>query len=147
MAEEEHGRHSYAVELRVRVFNSENNLIFTQQKSLSDSMTKKRFDTIKDKVFGYEGTLPLPPGKYHLEFQFTDWSKKAAFHMVREISIPSPAKDSLVVPSVLPFLSAENADPGLADLMPLTLVGVQFTPIPSTLPTILHHPNLHIYYP
>jgi len=146
MTEEKDGRYSYSVEIRVRVFNSENKLIFTQQKSLSDSMTKKRFDTIKDKVFGYEGTLPLPPGKYHLEFQFTDWSKKAAFHMVREISIPSPAKDSLVVPNVLPFLSAENADPGLADLMPFTIGGVQFTPMPSSTPTLVQGTNLQVVY-
>ena len=146
MTEEKDGRYSYSVEIRVRVFNSENKLIFTQQKSLSDSMTKKRFDTIKDKVFGYEGTLPLPPGKYRLEFQFTDWSKKAAFHMVREISIPSPAKDSLVVPNVLPFLSAENADPGLADLMPFTIGGVQFTPMPSSTPTLVQGTNLQVVY-
>ena len=146
MAEEKDGRYSYSVEVRVRVFSAENKLIFTQQKSLADSMTKKRLDTIKDKVFGYEGTLPLPPGKYHIEFQFTDWSKKAAFHTVRELSIPSPAKDSLVVPSVLPFLSAENADPGLADLMPFTVGGVQFTPMPSSAPTFAPGTNLQVVY-
>src|SRR6266403_1319668 len=146
MAEEKDGRYSYSVEVRVRVFSAENKLIFTQHKTLADSMTKKRLDTIKDKVFGYEGTLPLPPGKYHLEFQFTDWSKKAAFHTVREISIPSPVKDSLVVPSVLPFLSAENADPGLADLMPFTVGGVQFTPTPSSAPTLAPGSNLQVVY-
>ena len=146
MAEEKDGHYSYSVEVRVRVFSPENKLIFTQQKSLADSMTKKRLDTIKDRVFGYEGTLPLPPGKYHLEFQFTDWSKKAAFHTVREISIPSPAKDSLVVPSVLPFLSAENADPGLADLMPFTVGGVQFTPMSSSAPSLAQGTNLQVVY-
>jgi GWxTD domain-containing protein len=146
MAEEKDGRYSYSVEVRVRVFSAENKLIFTQQKSLADSVTKKRLDTIKDKVFGYEGTLPLPPGKYHIEFQFTDWSKKAAFHTVRELSIPSPAKDSLVVPSVLPFLSAENADPGLADLMPFTVGGLQFTPMASSAPTLAPGTNLQVVY-
>jgi len=146
MVEEKDGRYSYSVEVRVRVFSAENKLIFTQQKTLADSLTKKRLDTIKDKVFGYEGTLPLPSGKYHLEFQFTDWSKKAAFHTVREISIPAPAKDSLVVPGVLPFLSAENADPGLADLMPFTIGGVQFTPMPSSAPTLVQGTNLQVVY-
>jgi len=146
MAEEKDGRYSYSVEFRVRVFSSENKLIFTQQKSLSDSMTKKRFETIKDKVFGYEGTLPLPPAKYHLEFQFTDWSKKAAFHTVREILIPLPANDSMVVPGVLPFLSAENADPALAELMPFTIGGVQFTPMPSSTPTLAPGTNLQVVY-
>src|SRR5436309_3365163 len=146
MAEEKDGRYSYSVEVRVRVFSSENKLIFTPQKSITDAITKKRLDTIKDKVFGYQGTLPLPPGKYHLEFQFTDWSKKAAFHTLREISIPMPTKDSLVVPSVLPFLSAENADPGVADLMPFTVGGVQFTPTPSSAPTLAPGTNLQLVY-
>src|SRR3989441_5528901 len=146
LAEEKDGRYSYTVEVRVRVFSSENKLIFTQEKTLADSITKKRLDTIKDKVFGYEGTLPLPPGKYRLEFQFTDWSKKAAFHTAREIAIPFPSKDSLVVPGVLPFLSAENADPGLADLTPFTIGGVQFTPMPNSTPTLATGTNLQVVY-
>src|SRR6266404_4452466 len=115
MAEEKDGRYSYSLEVRVRVFSPENKLIFTQQKSLADSINKRHLDTIKDKVFGYEGMLPLPPGKYRLDFQLTDWSKKTAFHTVREVVIPAPAKDGLIVPGVLPFISAQNADPGLAD--------------------------------
>ncbi len=146
MVEEKDGRYSYSTEVRVRVFNAENKLIFTQQKSVTNSITKKSLDTVKDKVFGYEGMLPLPPGKYHLEFQFTDWSKKAAFHTVREISIPVPMRDTLVVPGVLPFLSAETADPGLADLMPFTMGGVQFTPTPSSAPTLAQGTNLQVVY-
>jgi len=146
MAEEKDGRFSYSVEVRVRVLSAENKLIFAQQKTLADSITKKRLDSIKDRVFGYEGTLPLPPGKYHIEFQFTDWSKKAAFHTVREVSIPVPSKDSLVVPAVMPFLSAENADPGLADLMPFAIGGVQFTPMPSSTPTLALGTNLQVVY-
>src|SRR3989475_9981313 len=146
LAEEKDGRYSYTVEVRVRVFSSENKLIFTQEKTLADSITKKRLDTIKDKVFGYQGTLPLPPGKYRLEFQFTDWSKKAAFHTAREIAIPFPSKDSLVVPGVLPFLSAENADPGLADLTPFTIGGVQFTPMPNSTPTLATGTNVQVVY-
>src|SRR5207244_903497 len=90
LAEEKDERYSYAVEVRVRVFSAENKLIFTQQKSLADSITKKRLDTIKDKVLGYQATLPPPAGKYHLQFQFTDWSNQPAFHTVREVSIPLP---------------------------------------------------------
>src|SRR6266436_4964108 len=146
MAEEKDGRYSYSTEVRVRVFNAENKLIFTQQKSVTNSITKKSLDTVKDKVFGYEGMLPLPPGKYHLEFQFTDWSKKAAFHTVREISIPVPMRDTLVVPGVLPFLSAEHADPDLADLMPFTIGGVQFTPMQNSAPTLVQGTNLQVVY-
>jgi Tetratricopeptide repeat len=146
MSEEKEGRYSYSVEVRVLVFGAGNKLIFTQQKSLADSMTKKRFEIIKDKVFGYEGTLPLPPGKYRLEFQFTDWSKKAAYHTAREVVVPVPEKDGLVVPSLLAFSSAENADPGLADLMPFSVGGVQFAPLLSGTPILGPDTNLQVVY-
>src|SRR5207245_6338205 len=44
MAEEEDGRYSYTVEVRVRVLSSENKLIFTQEKTLADSITQKRLE-------------------------------------------------------------------------------------------------------
>jgi tetratricopeptide (TPR) repeat protein len=47
---------------------------------------------------------------------------------------------------VLPFLSAENADPGLADLLPFTVGGVQFTPLPSSTPTLTPGANLQVVY-
>src|SRR5437667_8938906 len=64
VTEETDARYAYSVEVRVRVFDANNKLIFTQQKTVADSFSKKRLDTIKDKVFGYEGVLPLPSGKY-----------------------------------------------------------------------------------
>jgi tetratricopeptide (TPR) repeat protein len=47
---------------------------------------------------------------------------------------------------VLPFLSAESADPGLADLMPFTIGGVQFTPMSSSAPTLVQGSNLQVVY-
>jgi len=46
----------------------------------------------------------------------------------------------------MPFLSAENADPGLADLVPFTIGGVQFTPMPSSTPTLALGTNLQVVY-
>jgi len=146
MAEESDGRYTYSVEVRVRVFDVNNKLIFTQQKSVSDSFSKKGLNTIKEKVFGYEGMLPLPAGKYLLDFQFTDWSKKATYHTTRQVAVPAPTQDGLVVPSVLPFLSADNVDPGLADLTPFTVGGVRFTPMPIAIPTLGPGTNLQIVY-
>jgi len=146
MIQESDGGYRYTVEVRVRVFAPDNKLIFTQQKTVSESIGKKRLDSIKDKVFGYEGMLPLPPGKYRLDFQLTDWSKKTAFHTAREVMIPAPAKKGLIVPGVLPFISAENADPGLADLLPFCLGGVQFTPSSNGTPTLAPDTNLQVVY-
>jgi GWxTD domain-containing protein len=143
---ESNGNFRYSVEVRVRVFDANHKIVFTQQKSVADSFTKKGLDSIKDKVFGYTGTLPLPPGKYHLDFQFTDWSKKSAYHTSREVVIPVPSKDGFVVPAVLPFLSAENTDPGLADLTPFSLGGLQFTPMPDAAPALALDTNLQVVY-
>src|SRR6267142_196898 len=146
MTQESDGSYRYTVEVRVRVFAPDNKLIFTQQKTVSESISKKHLDSIKDKVFGYEGMLPLPPGKYRLDFQLTDWSKKTAFHTAREVMIPTPAKEGLIVPGVLPFMSAENADPGLADLLPFSLGGVRFTPASNGTPTLAPDTNLQVVY-
>ena len=146
MTQESDGGYRYTVEVRIRVFAPDNKLIFTQQKTVSESISKKHLDSIKDKSFGYEGMLPLPPGKYRLDFQLTDWSRKTAFHTSREVMIPAPAKEGLTVPGLLPFISAENADPGLADLLPFSLGGVQFTPVSSGTPTLAPDTNLQVVY-
>jgi GWxTD domain-containing protein len=146
MTDESNGNFRYIVEVRVRVFSQDNKLIFTQQKTVSETIGKKRLDALKDKVFGYEGMLPLSPGKYRLDFQVTDWSKKTAFHTAREVVVPAPVKDGLVVPGVLPFMSAESADPALVDLLPFSFGGLQFTPMPSGAPAMAPDTNLQVVY-
>jgi GWxTD domain-containing protein len=146
LADDHSGRYGYSVEVRVIVFTADNKLVFTQQKTLTDSVDKTGLERIKDKVFGYEGSLPLAPGKYHLDFQFTDWSKKAAYHATREINIPAPSKDSLIIPALLPFLSADAVDPSLSDLTPFTFSGVKFTPMSAAPPTLAPGTNLQVMY-
>ncbi len=143
---EENGRYSYSVEVRVMVFTPENKLIFTQQKTVHDSLDKKSLDRIKEKVYGYEGSLPLPPGKYHLDIQLTDWAKRAAYHTTRGVSIPAVNKDGFLVPAVLPFSSAEDADPALSDLAPFTFAGVRFIPTPNSSPSVAPGTNLQVMY-
>jgi GWxTD domain-containing protein len=146
MTAEPDGRYSYAVEVRVVVFGKDNRPIFTQEKKLTDSITKAQFDTVKDKVFGYEGILPLPPGKYHLDFQFTDWTQKASYHTNREVEVPAPPKEGVIVPSVLPFQTAEDAEPSLADVTPFAIGGVQFRPLAEKNPTFGPGTNLQVMY-
>jgi GWxTD domain-containing protein len=146
LGKEDNGRLSYSIEVRVIVFSQENKPIFTQQKTLTDSVDKKSLERIQDKVFGYEGSLPLPPGKYLLDFQFTDWSKKAAYGTHREVNIPAVGKDSLLIPAILPFLSAEEVDPALSDLTPFTFGGVKFNPMPNPYPTVAPGTNLQVMY-
>jgi GWxTD domain-containing protein len=143
---EENGRYFYSVEVRVMVFAADNKLIFTQQKTMHDSVDKKSLERLKEKVYGYEGSLPLPPGKYHIDFQFTDWAKKAAYRTARDVSIPAVNKDGLIVPAVLPFSSAEDTDPALSDLTPFTFAGVRFIPTPTSSPALAPGTNLQVMY-
>jgi GWxTD domain-containing protein len=143
---EENGRYAYSVEVRVMVFTADNKLIFTQQKTLHDSLDKKSLERIKEKVYGYEGSLPLPPGKYHLDIQLTDWAKKAAYRTSRDVTIPATNNDGLVVPAVLPFSSAEDVDPALSDLTPFTFAGVRFNPTSNASPAMALGTNLQVMY-
>jgi GWxTD domain-containing protein len=130
LAVEDGGRYKYAVEVQIRVFSAENRLLFTQQKSVSDSIDKQRFDAIKDHAFGYQGTLPLPPGKFRLDIQVTDWNKKISFQTEREVTVPAPAQNGFLIPGILLFSRAEEVqDAFLRGVLPFTMGGVRFTPL------------------
>jgi GWxTD domain-containing protein len=140
------GRYSFAIEVRVRVFGPDGKLIFTQQKSVSDSMDKAHLAAIRDKVFGYESSLPLPPGKYRLDFLLTDWQKKVGLHAEREVTIPTVSVNSLLVPALLPFSAAETVDPSAADTTPFAMAGVKFVPLAGTPLMMNPGQNLQIAY-
>ena len=140
------GQFRYSIQVQVRVFGEKDKLIFTQQKALSDGVDKRRYNEIKDKSLSYEGTLPLPPGKYRLVFQFTDWNKNASYRTEREVTIPEVAPNKLVVPGILPFSSGEQVDPGTAEVTPFTLGGIKFTPLSTSGLTLNPDINLQVVY-
>ena len=147
LAVEDGGRYKYAVEVRIRVFSPDNRLLFTQQKSVSDSIDKPRFDAIKDHAFGYQGTLPLPPGKFRLDFQVTDWAKKVSFQSEREVTVPTPNANGIVIPGILLFSSAQEVqDPFLRGVLPFTMAGVRFTPLAGAPPSINPEVPLQLVY-
>ncbi|HEY2139132.1 MAG TPA: GWxTD domain-containing protein, partial [Chthoniobacterales bacterium] len=130
------GKYSYSVEARVRVFDADGKLLFTQLKTVADTLDRGQVADIKEKRFGYEGSLPLPPGKYHLDFLLTDWQKKAAFQAEKDVVVPPVGENDFVISGVLPFSQAAPADPATADVTPFALAGVKFTPL-GTAPLIL----------
>ena len=144
---EDGGRYKYSLEVRIRVFSPDNRLLFTQQKSVSDSIDKRRFDAIKDHAFGYQGTLPLPPGKFRLDFQVTDWAQKVSFQTEREVTVPAPNSNGIVIPGILLFSSAEEVqDPFLRSVLPFTMAGVRFTPLAGAPPSINPEVPLQLVY-
>jgi GWxTD domain-containing protein len=130
VTEEKDERLAYSVQVQIQVFDAVNNkLIFTSQKELSDKLDKHRYVEIRDKVFSYQGILPLPPGQYRLAIQFTDWIKSTSFRTEREVTIPKVEASKFEIPGVLPFSSAEQIDSVAAEVTPFTLAGVKFTPL------------------
>jgi GWxTD domain-containing protein len=123
------GRFSYILEARVTVLDSDNKPIFVQEKNVSEVIDKEQFESMKDKRVGYEGSLPLPPGKYHLNFRLTDWKKKIALEAQKEAVIPETNQAGVTISGILPFSAVEAVDPGKADTTPFTLAGMKFTPL------------------
>src|SRR5256886_11377653 len=60
-----------------------------------------------------------------------DWSSDVCSSdlTTREVEVPAPLKEGVIVPSVLPFRAAADIDPSLADVTPFAVGGVQFTPL------------------
>jgi GWxTD domain-containing protein len=132
------GRYSINLEAEVRVFDSTNQnlLIFTQEKRISETIDKLQFEDIKDRRVGYEGSLPLPPGKFHLEFLLTDWEHKKALQAQKDVTVPDINSAGVTIAGVLPFSSVKAANPASADTAPFTLGGLKFAPL-GTNPLIL----------
>jgi len=58
-----------------------------------------------------KAVLPLPPGKYHLDIQFTDWARKAAYRTARDVSIPAANNDGVIRSGRFAIFIGEDADP------------------------------------
>src|SRR3989441_108679 len=140
------GRYYYSVEARVRVLGSDNKLIFVQEKSVSQSFDQSRLKQVQDKVFGYEGWLPLPPGKYKLDFLLTDWLRKAGYHAEKDVVIPKLTSGGMLISGVVPFSDAEMVDPARSDLLPFTMAGVKFTPLLGQQLSLSPQQSLNVVY-
>jgi hypothetical protein len=81
---------------------------------------------VKNKVFGYEGVLPLPPGKYNIEFLLSNKLKKTAFKAEKEVIIPETPATGIRLSDIVPFDRAEGAPPGAG--LPFQIANVKFTP-------------------
>src|SRR3984957_3651904 len=103
------GKFAFNMEAQVRVFDAAkpDQPIFTFQKRVTDTIDKQRYDDLKNSRIGYEGSLPLPPGKYRLEFVLTDWVHKKALQAEKEVVVPEMSPSGPVIGGVLPFISVK----------------------------------------
>ncbi len=125
LAEEKEGRYYYSAAMTARVSTPEGKLIFVQERKLSKYVDNKEYATVKSRVFGYEGMLPLPPGKYKIDFQIADELKKVSFRADRDVVVPQRPDDALRISDIVPFTEATSGAPAY---LPFTAAGVRFTP-------------------
>jgi GWxTD domain-containing protein len=140
------GNDSYAVEVRVQVLTPDGKPIFTQQKSVIANLGPHRADGNQVQAFGYEGLLPLPPGKYHLNFLVTDQKKSVGFRAERDVVIPGSAENAIVIPAVLPFSVAEPVDRSKDGIIPFAMAGLRFKPLETSALFFTLSQDLNIAY-
>lgn len=134
----------FAAEVAVRVSTADKKLIFTQQRELTRFMSEDEYARVKSKLFGYEGILPLPPGKYNIEFLLTNKLKKTAFRADKEVVIPDTPATGIRLSDIVPFNEAESV-PGTAGL-PFQIANVKFVPAIAQDLTLIQGQPLQFMY-
>ena len=119
----------YSVLASAKVFSSNGKLLLNDEKKISRTLTSDQFEQVKGKVFGYEGWLPLPPGKYKLQFQLTNVLNNTAYRREVEATVPDPAAAGLIVTNMVPFADAVMASPESSRTLPFSGAGVKFIPM------------------
>src|SRR3954469_181022 len=139
-------RYYYSIEVLARVMSADGKPIYSQLKKTSQYLSKAEITSVQSKPFGYEGWLPLAPGKYKLEFLLTNVLKKTTFKTEKDVTIPEAPKTGLQVGEVVPFITAESVPPGEAGLLPFNFGDVKF--VPYVAPDLSVNPgqDLQVFY-
>jgi hypothetical protein len=142
------GRYAFNLGVQIRVFDAEHNnqLLFTHEKRITDLVNPQDLEDIKHSRIGYEGTLPLPPGKYHLEFVLTDWEHKKALQASRDVVVPEISAAGVVISGVLPFASVKPVAPNGDEDGPFTLGGLKFVPLGTNPLTLAQDEPMQVTY-
>ncbi len=139
---------AFNLEAQVRVYDSanKNQLIFEQDKKIDDIVNKEEAGDIGKSRVGYESILPLPPGKFHIEFILTDWEHKKALQADKDVVIPEIAQSGVVLAGVLPFSSVKQVDSADSDISPFTLAGLKFVPLGTNPLTLAQDETMQVAY-
>jgi len=128
IAQDKDNRWYYSADVTTRVLSSEKKLIFTQQRTLSHYLSADEFERIKSRLFSYEGILPLPPGKYTIEFLLTNKLKKTAYKAEKEVIIPAVPASGMRLSDIVPFTEAAASPANDLMVEPFQVANVRFTP-------------------
>jgi GWxTD domain-containing protein len=118
----------YSLEVLVRVLGADGKEIFTRRRKIAKYLSKADFDLVKGQPVAYEGWLPLAPGKYKVDFQFTSVLGKTTFTAQQDVTVPQIGAQDVFITDPVPFFQAAAVDPSQADVLPFTAGGVRFRP-------------------
>jgi hypothetical protein len=127
-----------------RVLGPDGKTIFTQQRSHNQFVDNNKFDDIRSKSFAYEGLLPLPPGKYKIEFVLTDRLKHTGFRTEKDVVVPDLPASGVRVTDLVPFSASKEIGPG--DFLPFGVAGIHFDPMVGPQLDLVAGENLQIVY-
>jgi tetratricopeptide (TPR) repeat protein len=122
------GGYYYSILATAKVYGPDGTLIFTDERKVSRGVSESDFENVKGKIFGYEGWLPLPPGKYKLEFQLSNLLNNTALRKEVEVAIPDPQATTLQVSNLVPFADASMVPRESSNTLPFSSAGVKFIP-------------------
>ena len=140
------GSYYYSVLASANVKGADGKLIFTEERKISRNITEAELDELKGELFGYEGCLPLPPGKYKLEFRLANLLGNTAFHREVEVAVPDPNAGSLQVSNLVPFSDARMIPPQTGRTAPFSGAGVKFTPLAGHETVLVQGQALKFFY-
>jgi Tfp pilus assembly protein PilF len=140
------GSYYYSVLASANVKGADGKLIFTDERKISKNLTETQLEDLKDKLFGYEGWLPLPPGKYKLEFRLANLMGNTAFHREVEVAVPDPHAGSLQISNLIPFSDARMIPPHTGSTVPFSGAGVKFTPLAGQETVLVQGQALKFFY-
>ncbi len=139
-------RYYYALEVTARVLTPGNQPIFTQTDSLSHYLSDTEFQSMKNKALAYEGLLPLPPGKYKIEFTLTNKVKQTAFRAERQVAIPAPPASGLWMTEPVAFSAVEPIGRLQQGQVPFAVAGVRFQPEVGAHADLVVGQDLQVFY-
>jgi GWxTD domain-containing protein len=122
-------RFHYSVGCRVLVFGENQKLIYTKESTVSGTLDQQQFEQIKMRTMAYEGWLPLAPGKYRLNFLFSDWIQKIGRRAETQVEVAARPESGMAISGILPFRRMERRDSSTEDIEPFTVGGVKFVPM------------------
>ncbi|MGE5138261.1 MAG: tetratricopeptide repeat protein, partial [Rudaea sp.] len=139
-------RYYYAIEVTTRVLTPDHKPIFTQTDSLSRYLSDSEFDRMKNRAFAYEGILPLPPGKYDLEFTLTNKVKQTAFRAQRQVAVPAPPAAGMFMTEPVAFSAVEPIGRLQQGQVPFAVAGVRFQPEVGPHADLVAGQDLQVFY-